>query len=121
MSPAPLAELVVAIRRDPQFGYALTLGTGGVLVELVGDVLTLVLPASTAQVSAALESLKIAPLLKGFRGREAVDIDALSQQINDFAQAVVADGEIEEVEINPLFVYPDDCVAIDVLMRRAAP
>lgn len=119
MCPAPLAELVVAIRLDPQFGYVLTLGSGGVLVELVADVRTVLLPTSAAQICAALGSLKVARLMAGFRGRAAVDIDALAVRIERFAEAVASIGNVEEVEINPLFVYADDCVAVDVLMRVA--
>ena len=119
MSPPPLAELVVAIRRDPQFGYALTLGSGGILVELIGDIRTLLLPASVAQIGAALTTLKVSRLMAGYRGREAVDIDALAVQIVRFAEAVVADGTVEEIEINPLFVYADHCIAIDALLRRS--
>lgn len=121
MSPAPLAELILAIRRDPQFGYALTLGSGGVLVELIGDVRTLLLPASVAQVHAAIGTLKVSRLMNGYRGQAAVDIDALALRIARFAETVITDGTVEEVEINPLFIYPDDCVAVDVLMRRTVP
>lgn len=121
MSPTPLAELVIAIRRDPQFGYALTLGSGGVLVELIGDVRTLLLPASTAQIHTALGSLKVSRLMDGYRGRPAVDGNALATSITRFAEAVVADGTVDEVEINPLFVYADHCIAIDVLLRKALP
>jgi acyl-CoA synthetase (NDP forming) len=117
MSPAPLAELVIAIRCDPQFGYALTLGSGGVLVELIGDVRTLLLPASNAQIGSALQSLKVARLMNGYRGRATVDMNALIASIMQLAQAVIMDGAIEEIEINPLFVYSDRHVAIDVLIR----
>ena len=54
MEPAPLAELVVAVRRDPQFGMLMTLGSGGVFVELVGDTRTLLLPAFSNVIAAEL-------------------------------------------------------------------
>lgn len=121
MVSTPLAELVVAIRHDPQFGYALTLGSGGILVELIGDVRTVLLPASAVQIRNALGSLKVARLMAGYRGRKAVDLTALAHQIESFAEFVVADGTIEEVEINPLFVHAETCVAVDVLMRAGRP
>ena len=119
MSPEPLAELLVAIRRDPQFGLALTLGSGGVLVELIGDVVTLLLPTHRPEVKRALERLKVKNLLSGFRGRPLVDIDALAKQLTDFAdRAVERSDEIVEIEINPLFVYVDHCIAVDALVLR---
>lgn len=118
MSPPPIAELVIAVRRDPQFGYGLTLGSGGVLVELIGDVQTLLLPANAKQIRKALKSLKVARLMEGYRGNRAVNFDALAREIEQFAKTVIADGSIEEVEINPLFVYEDQFSAIDVLLRK---
>jgi len=119
MSPSPIAEIVVAIRRDPQFGYALTLGSGGVLVELIGDVHTLLLPANLMQIQAALKSLKVSRLMDGYRERPVVDVESLAGQIGRFAASVITDGSVEEVEINPLFVYENRCVAIDVLLRKS--
>ena len=77
MSPNPLAELIINLRQDPQFGAALVLGSGGVLVELLDDSATLLLPTSLAEIIRALKSLRVGRLLEGFRGRPAVDILSL--------------------------------------------
>ncbi len=119
MLPIPLAELLVGLRRDPQFGYALTLGSGGVLVELVGDSRTLLLPCAQADIETALASLKVARLLAGYRGGEPADLKRIASDLYGFCMAMLAgEDSFEEVEINPLFVYPAGVVAVDVLMRR---
>ncbi|MCE8545678.1 acetate--CoA ligase family protein [Ruegeria pomeroyi] len=121
MSPPPLAELILTLRRDPQFGHALVLGSGGVLVELLGDAVTLLLPCSVAEVKRGLEGLRLAPLLSGYRGRPAADLAQVADAIHALSRAYLQDcAKIAEVEINPLFVYPDRVVAIDVLLHRVA-
>ncbi|MEZ5913541.1 MAG: acetate--CoA ligase family protein [Paracoccaceae bacterium] len=119
MSPPPLAELILTLRRDPQFGHALVLGSGGVLVELLGDAVTLLLPCSAEEVRRGLEGLRLAPLLRGYRGRAAADLGRLAGDIHALCRAYLADcAAVAEIEINPLFVYPDRVVAVDVLLHR---
>lgn len=121
MAPPPLAELVVGIRRDPQFGLSMTLGSGGVLVELVGDTASLLLPAHPADIGAALDSLRISALLNGFRGKPAADRAALIAALAGLAQHAIAQADtIAEIEINPLFVYESGVLAVDVLMQVSA-
>ena len=71
-----VAELIVGVASDPIFGPVMTIGSGGVLVELLKDSATLLLPATRADIEAALRSLKLFPLLDGFRGRPKADLDA---------------------------------------------
>ena len=119
MSPRPLAELLVGLRRDPQFGHALTVGSGGILVELVGDTRTLLLPCKPDDIEAALASLKVAKLLAGYRGGDAADLGQIASILHGFCKSMMAgDADVDEIEINPLFVYPGSVIAVDVLMRR---
>ena len=119
MSPPPLAEIIMTLRSDPQFGPALVLGSGGILVELLGDAATLLLPATAEDIVDALQSLRSAPLLCGFRGRAEADFAMIAGCIHDLCQAYLTEREtLAEVEINPLFVYPDRVVAIDALIQR---
>lgn len=118
MSPDPLAELVITLRRDPQFGAALVLGSGGLLVELIGDTVTLLLPSSADDIATALQNLRSASLLNGFRGRERADIAAVSRSLHALCQAFLQASEtVTEIEINPLFVYRDGVLAIDALLQ----
>lgn len=110
-----VAELLVGISHDPQFGHVLTIASGGVLVELVRDSVTLLLPATRGDVEQALRSLKVAALLDGFRGRPAGDIAAAVDAI----LAVAGTDGLHDLDINPLMVLTRGVVAVDVLMRVA--
>lgn len=100
-------ELIVGARLDAQFGPQVVLGAGGVLVELFKDVVTLPAPIDPAAVRAALQRLKIAPLFGAYRGRPALDADALVDTVvrlswlaADLAQQPGV--ETLEIEVNPL-------------------
>ena len=122
MSPPPLAELIVTLRSDPQFGPSLVLGSGGVLTELVGDATTLLLPASTEDIQRALLSLRAARLLQGFRGRPVACTDQICAALQRLCEAFLdARAHVGEIEINPMFVYPDHILAVDALIQVAAP
>ena len=122
MAPRPLAELLVNLRRDAQFGLVLTLGAGGVLVELLEDAATLLLPASAAQIEAALNGLKIARILRGYRGAKGADMAALAGFIAHLCQIFESQSAtLAEVEINPLFVTATGPWVVDVLIQKAGP
>ncbi len=122
MSPPPLAEMIVTLRIDPQFGAALVLGSGGILTELVGDAVTILLPATPADIATALAGLRVARLLTGFRGRQPADVDKLASALHRLCTAFMQEREtLAEIEINPMFVYADHIVAVDALIQTAAP
>ncbi len=118
-----VAELLIGVVRDPQFGLLMRIAAGGVLVELLGDVASLLLPTTADEVRRAILSLMMAPLLTGYRGRPAADIEAAiaaALAIARFAEAH-ADG-LEELDVNPLMVRPEGkgAVAVDALIRMRA-
>ena len=118
MALAPLAELVVGIRRDAQFGPAMILGSGGILVELLGDTVTLLLPSTRAEIAAALDGLKVARLLDGYRGGAVADKAAVVAALEGLARYAGSHWEsLVEIEINPLFIYENGVLAVDVLMQ----
>ena len=118
MIEGALAELLVSIRSDPSFGLALTVASGGVLVELMGDARTVLLPAGEEEILAALNGLKIAPLLDGFRGRRAADKSRIVKALATLADFAAERIEtIAEIEINPMLVLADGISAADVVMR----
>ena len=113
-----VAELLVGVLRDPAHGFVLTVGAGGVMTELWQDTQSLLLPASRDDIRAALDRLRIAPLLHGFRGKPAVQIDAVLDAIEAVGRFVEAHADrLEEIEINPLMATPSRAVAVDALMR----
>lgn len=118
MIPSPVAELLVGIRNDAQFGLVMTLASGGIFTELIGDAVTILIPAARQDFTDALSRLKLSRLLDGFRGRPGADRDSILDalgRLSDYMQKHV--GIIGEIEINPLFVMADGVYAVDVLMR----
>ena len=115
-----VAEFIVGVTRDPQFGHALTLGAGGVLVELLQDATTVLLPASRADIRRALVSLRSWPLLGGFRGRPAGDVEALIDAVLSVAAYAQANAaQLVELDVNPVLVLPQGrgVVAVDAMIR----
>lgn len=120
MVPKPVAELIVGALRDPVAGPVLTVGAGGILVELLEDSAILTLPADETAIREAISGLKVAKLLNGYRGGPKGDIDALVTAVASAASYVVSNASIiEELDVNPLMVLPagDGVVAADALIR----
>ena len=115
-----VAELIVGLHRDPQLGLLLTVGSGGVFVELAADSVTLLLPVAESEVRAAVSGLRCAPMLAGWRGREPADVDAAVAAVLAIAAFAVAHRDrIEELDVNPLGVGArgHGAVALDALIR----
>lgn len=113
-----VAEILAGILRDPAHGYVLTLGAGGVLAELLADTVSLLVPATEAEIDAALDGLRHAPLLRGYRGRPAANRKALVSAILAMQDCAVAHaGALVELEVNPLVATPDRALAVDALVR----
>jgi acyl-CoA synthetase (NDP forming) len=119
-----IAELIVGVTRDPLFGPVMTVGSGGVLVELLQDSATLLLPVARQEIEAAQRGLKLFPLLDGYRGREKADIAAAIDAILGIASFALENADvIEEMDINPLIVCRQGQGAwiADALMVLAEP
>ena len=123
MVEGAVAELIVGVRREAPFGLALIVGSGGELVGLVEDSQVLLLPADRRAIADALDSLKAARLLAGFRGRPAGDREAAIDAI--VAIAAFAEhrrGRLLELEVNPLPVLAEGrgAFAVDAMICMAA-
>lgn len=118
MVPGALAEVLLGARRDPLYGATLTLGFGGTAAELIADTATLVLPVTAAEVTAALRSLRLWPLLDGHRGRARADVGSVAQVALALQAMLEADAQLEEIEINPLMVCASGAVAVDAVIWR---
>jgi acetate---CoA ligase (ADP-forming) len=114
-----LAEVLVSVRRDPPIGWLVSLGFGGVMTEIWSDVTHLLAPVTADQVRRALSQLRCYPLLTGFRGKPAADIDALVALVVTLIEAVVG-TEAAEVELNPVLVGRTGAVAVDALWLEEA-
>lgn len=118
MAPKPITELILGITHDTQFGLALVIGAGGVLVELFQDSETLLFPIERIEVERALDRLKIAPLLNGYRGGAKADKTAIVETVLNLAQ-LAEEKQVFEADINPLFVYGNGVLAVDAVIRVA--
>ena len=115
-----VVELIVGLHRDPQLGLLLTVGSGGVFVELAADSVTLLLPVTDREIRRALSRLRCAPMLEGWRGREPADVDAAVAAVLAIAEFAVANRDrIEELDVNPLGVAAagQGAVALDALIH----
>ena len=110
-----VAEILVSIRRDPPVGWLITLGAGGVYTELWRDTTYLLAPVSNSQIESAISEIRIAPLLKGFRGKPAGNINALVELIQRVIDTAT-NNDLVEIELNPVLVTPKTAVAVDALM-----
>jgi len=100
-------ETIVGVSYDPQLGPMLLFGSGGVLVEVFGDVSHRHCPITRAQALAMIAETKGAKMLQGFRGKPACDIDALADTLVRVSHlAAQLEGTLAELDINPLVVLP---------------
>lgn len=122
MAPRPDLEMVVSARRDPSWGAVLVAGLGGVLTELLDDVALVPAGSPRSDIEVALRSLKGARLFDGYRGFSALDVEAVVDLLDRLGRLILEDGDISEVEINPIAVYAkgDGVRILDVLMSVRA-
>jgi len=121
MLASPLAELLVGAHRDRDVGPVLTLGAGGIWVEVLRDVVHRVLPVEDDDIREMLGELRTYGLLAGARGRAAADVDAVVAATAAVARCLLDNEDVSEVEVNPLFVYATGAEAVDarVFLERA--
>jgi len=120
MTTDGVAEILVGVVVDAQFGQVLVLGAGGVLTELLADSVSLLPPWTRATVSAGLARLTAAKLLAGYRGKPPGDVAALTDAILGVARYAAAHADsLLEIDVNPVIVRPKGLgvVAVDALLR----
>lgn len=106
-------ELIAGIKADPVFGTVMLVGMGGISAELLGERTLGFPPLNERLARRMLKSLKIWPLLQGYRGRPPVNIDKLIEVLVRLSYLAADYPEIKELDINPLLVTPDDVIALD--------
>ena len=113
-------EVSVGFVRDEAFGPLLVVAAGGTLVELLADRVVACPPVSHAGALALLDRLRIRPVLAGWRGAPAVDIDALADVIVAFSVMAIELGDVvDAVEANPVIASPRGVVAVDALVQAS--
>lgn len=98
-------EVVVSFLRQTDFGPIMSIGSGGVAIELYRDIAHLALPVEPQEVLSALRRLKLWTLLQGFRGKPAADVDALVDAAVQLGDQFLACPDLQELELNPVIVH----------------
>lgn len=111
-----VAELLVGVRRQWPVGWLVTLGAGGVLAELVEDLVHFLAPVDPGEVREALLKLQVGRLLAGYRGQAAADLDACVTTVGALVNGVLGDGDVVEMEVNPLLATVSGAVVADALL-----
>ena len=120
MISGSITELLVGVTKDLAHGFVMTLAAGGTHTELIGDSTSFLLPAKRSNIKGALNTLKMAPLLYGYRGSEKTNFESILDLIDNIQAYVLANTEsLQEIEINPLICTAKNAIAADALIRKA--
>lgn len=113
-----VAELLVGVRQDPQFGPVAMVGYGGATAELWRDTTLELAPVTVEEAQRMISRLRTHAVLTGWRGTSAVDIDALATCVAAVSRIPVEDPTVAACEINPLRTGPDGVLAVDALLTH---
>jgi hypothetical protein len=115
----PGLELIVGLTRDPGFGPLVMVGLGGVLAEVLDDVVVRLAPLTLEEAAAMLDHLRGARLLDGVRGRPPANRAAIAKIIVGVASLGVDRPEIAAIDLNPIVSGPAGTLAVDALVVTA--
>ena len=109
----PGVEVIIGMSKDAQFGPVIMFGLGGILVEILKDVSFRIVPLEKRDAREMVQEIKGYPVLEGYRGQEAVDIENLENMILKVSSFIESNPQINELDLNPVFAYSDGAVAVD--------
>ncbi|VVJ18985.1 Acetyl-CoA synthetase (ADP-forming) alpha chain (EC [Amycolatopsis camponoti] len=107
-------EVIIGSVTDPTFGKIVAFGLGGVLVEVLKDVTFRLAPTSTEEALSMIDGIQAAEILRGVRGADPVDRDALAAVITGLGQLVADFPQLSEVDLNPVLATASGATAVDV-------
>ncbi len=113
MADEPITELIIGMTTDPQFGPALMFGIGGILVELLEDVSFRIAPVTEYDCREMIKEIKGFPILDGYRGKPKADINAIVDVLMKISELVIKYEEINELDLNPVFIYEKGLICVD--------
>jgi acyl-CoA synthetase (NDP forming) len=116
MAKKGLAELIVGVSYDEQFGHSILVGLGGVYVELLKDVSIRLIPITKYDAQQMLRELKSYPILKGYRGTPKADINSIIKLLIKISNIIVENPNILEIDLNPVMVYKEGLSVLDSRM-----
>lgn len=106
-------EVIIGGLRDAQFGPVIMFGLGGVFVEVFKDVQFRMAPLQKKEAIDLIKAIKAYPMLTGFRGLEAVNIDALAEVLVKVGNLIYENKNIIEIDLNPVICYKDKVQVLD--------
>jgi len=106
-------ELAVGMKRDPQFGPVLMFGLGGIFIEVLKDIAFRVAPVDKNEAIEMVKEIKSFKVLKGFRGREEVDLNNVADILIKLSRLVMAEEKIVEVDFNPVMANSQKALIVD--------
>lgn len=109
-------ELVLGIKKDSVFNQVIMFGLGGVFIEVLKDVSFRVCPVSREDALSMINELKGSVLLKGYRGKEGVDVNVLADLIVKLSEVAVS-KDVKELDINPLFGKGKELLIVDARLE----
>ena len=107
-------EVIIGMVQDPTFGPMMMFGLGGIYVEILKDVKFAIAPVNEEEAREMIAGIKTHELLEGTRGDKAMDTEAIADIILRISQLVTDFPEINEFEINPLMVFEEGALAVDM-------
>ncbi|MHA1264967.1 MAG: acetate--CoA ligase family protein [Candidatus Helarchaeota archaeon] len=123
MAKEGIAEVIIGLTTDPQFGPALMFGLGGIFVEIYKDVSFRVCPITEYDAREMIEEIKAYPILNGFRGRPFADVDTLVNILLKSSKLAIDFPEIDQMDLNPIIVYEKGkgCAVVDARIILKEP
>jgi len=121
MAKEPITELIIGMTTDAQFGPALMFGIGGILVELLEDVSFRIAPITEYDAKEMIHEIKGFPILDGYRGKPKADINAIVNTLLKISELVTKYEEINEMDLNPVFIYEKGLVCVDARIILKKP
>jgi len=112
-------EVMIGMTRDPLFGPLIAFGLGGIHVEILGDVQFRLAPLTGRDATDMVRTIKGYRLLTGYRSQPAVDLKAIEDMLLRLSHLIEAIPEISELDLNPIFAFPEGqgCKIVDARIR----
>ncbi|MGZ6223839.1 MAG: acetate--CoA ligase family protein, partial [Syntrophales bacterium] len=118
MGEAGGQEVIVGVFTDPQYGPVLMFGLGGIFTEIYKDVQFCLLPASNEELRQTIQAITGYPLLAGVRGQRPKDVKKLIEVMRGVSKLVIDNPEIDQIDLNPVLVYEQGVLVVDVRIFR---
>jgi acyl-CoA synthetase (NDP forming) len=109
-------EIIIGMMKDPHFGPVIMFGLGGIFVEILKDISFRILPLEERDAEEMISEIKGYQILKGIRGEEPKDIEAIKDLLLKISQLTLENPEIKEIDLNPIFVFEKALQVVDARM-----